>query len=146
MWCQPRNPLPSSPFCLLSMHGSNSCDCAAHHLSELSSHSFPLCAWPLSFPPSLISFLRGLGLPWLKVHSLFCFFFMHGLSSSQLNSHSLSVSFSCMGRVPPHSTFAPPSIFSLNMGQAPLNSISIHLFVLQVHEREALACAQISYK
>jgi hypothetical protein len=128
MWCQPRNPLPPSPFCLPA-HGSNSCDCVDRHLSKLSSYSFPFCAQPPNFPPSLISSLCGLGFLRLNVHSPFYLFFAHGSSSSQLNSHSPFCLLFVHGLGSPNMTFAPPFVFSLNTNETPPNSISIHIYV-----------------
>jgi len=112
-----KTPTPS-PFCLLSVCGSDSYDCIAHHLFELSSlvcHLFELSSLSISFlhmTPKLSSlvcllFTCGLGTsqlnscypfhllsvhrsssPWPNFQSPFCLLSMHELSSSQLNSRS----------------------------------------------------------
>jgi len=79
-------PTPT-PFCLLSVCGSDSYDCIAHHLFELSSlvcHLFELSSLSISFLHMTP-----------KLSSLVCLLFTCGLGTSQLNScypfHLLSV-------------------------------------------------------
>jgi hypothetical protein len=53
-----------------------------------------------------------------------------------------------IGWVPPNSILTSPLVSSSCMSQVPPNSISTHLFLLQVHssQREALVHAQMSFK